>query len=221
MRVDSFVFLSSMYEAIEELEDTEVKLEIYQGICQYALQHRTPDLKNPVSRAMMKIFYPLLDSQYQKRMANTENGKKGGRPKGKTAKLAETEDKAELTQTNPNETETKPGQSLMLNVKCEMDNGKCEMDKKRFTPPSVEEVKAYCLERGNGIDPESFVNFYASKGWLVGKNKMKDWKACVRTWEGRNSNKPADIEPVYSVATNLEYDEERFNELMRRRQSQQ
>ena len=54
---------------------------------------------------------------------------------------------------------------------------------KRFTPPSVEEVRSYCNERNNSVDPESFVDFYSSKGWMVGKNKMKDWKAAVRTWE--------------------------------------
>ena len=58
--------------------------------------------------------------------------------------------------------------------------------KKRFTPPTLEEVKAYCLERGNQVDAEQFIDFYSSKGWMVGKNPMKDWKACVRTWEKRN-----------------------------------
>lgn len=54
---------------------------------------------------------------------------------------------------------------------------------KKFIPPTVEEVRDYCSERNNGIDPEAFVDFYTSKGWMVGKNKMKDWKASVRTWE--------------------------------------
>lgn len=53
----------------------------------------------------------------------------------------------------------------------------------RFSPPTQEEIKSYCLERKNTIDPERFFNFYQSKGWMVGKNKMKDWKAAVRTWE--------------------------------------
>ena len=56
---------------------------------------------------------------------------------------------------------------------------------KRFIPPSVEEVKKYCSERNNSVNAEAFVDFYASKGWKVGKNKMTDWKACVRTWEQR------------------------------------
>lgn len=60
--------------------------------------------------------------------------------------------------------------------------------KSRFVPPTVEEVRAYCLERHNNIDPQMFVDFYASKNWMVGKSKMSDWKASVRTWE-RNSNK--------------------------------
>lgn len=64
-----------------------------------------------------------------------------------------------------------------------------EQTAKRFTPPTVEEVQAYCQERRNNIDPEQFVDFYASKGWKVGNNSMKDWKACVRTWEKRGSSK--------------------------------
>ena len=60
-----------------------------------------------------------------------------------------------------------------------------------FKPPTVDEVKEYCLERGNNIDPETFIDFYESKGWMVGKNKMKDWKAAVRTWEKNRTNNPA------------------------------
>ena len=68
--------------------------------------------------------------------------------------------------------------------------GKDRLDKniRGFTPPSIDEVSAYCTERNNGIDPQHFVDFYEAKGWIVGKNKMKDWKAAVRTWEGRQGN---------------------------------
>lgn len=54
---------------------------------------------------------------------------------------------------------------------------------KRFTPPTLEEVKAYCKERGNHVDAERWHDYYSSNGWRVGKNPMKDWKAAVRTWE--------------------------------------
>lgn len=60
---------------------------------------------------------------------------------------------------------------------------------KRFTPPTPEEVAEYCRERGNKVDPERFVNFYASKGWKVGNQAMKDWKAAVRTWENEDRQK--------------------------------
>lgn len=54
---------------------------------------------------------------------------------------------------------------------------------KRFSPPSVEDVAAYCQERKNGIDAAAFVDYYSARNWTMGKTKMKDWKAAVRTWE--------------------------------------
>lgn len=54
---------------------------------------------------------------------------------------------------------------------------------KRFKAPTFEEVKAYCTERGNHVDPQRFMNYYQANGWKVGKNGMKDWRAAVRTWE--------------------------------------
>lgn len=74
------------------------------------------------------------------------------------------------------------------NIDNNIDNNiviKEEQKTKRFKPPFVEEVYEYCKERNNGIDAQAFVDFYESKNWMVGKNKMKDWKACVRTWERR------------------------------------
>jgi len=58
--------------------------------------------------------------------------------------------------------------------------------RKRFIKPSVEEIKKYCDEQKNDVDAEQFFNFYESKGWMVGRTKMKDWQASVRTWEIRN-----------------------------------
>ena len=58
---------------------------------------------------------------------------------------------------------------------------------KRFTPPTVEEVSQYCEERGNGIDPDNFIDHYQANDWMRGKSKIKDWKACVRTWEKNKS----------------------------------
>ena len=60
-------------------------------------------------------------------------------------------------------------------------------EKSRFVPPSLDEVMKYCLTRNNQVDPQTFIDFYESKGWMIGKNKMKDWKAAVRTWEKRET----------------------------------
>lgn len=67
-------------------------------------------------------------------------------------------------------------------------NNKDELKKskpkeKPFKPPTLEEVRAYCQERKNDVDPERFIDYYTANGWHVGKNKMKDWRAAVRTWE--------------------------------------
>lgn len=58
--------------------------------------------------------------------------------------------------------------------------------RQRFKKPSIEEITNYCKERNNNVNPNKFYDFYETKGWYVGKNKMKDWKACIRTWEQRD-----------------------------------
>lgn len=60
----------------------------------------------------------------------------------------------------------------------------------RFVPPSVDEVKRYCMENGYGVDGERFVSYYESNGWMVGRNKMKSWKAAVRNWATKEQDKP-------------------------------
>lgn len=73
--------------------------------------------------------------------------------------------------------------------------------RKPFIKPTVEEVKAYCKERDNKVDPYQFVDFYESKGWKVGNQPMKDWKAAVRTWEKRDSGKSSPSKTPYKGRT--------------------
>ena len=112
--------------------------------------------------------------------------------------------------------ETLPSNALVTNgnteieiekeIDIEKDKEKSKSKAKRFTPPTLEEVTAYCNERGNNVDPQHFIDYYTSNGWLVGKNKMKDWKAAVRTWERNNfnNNKPntkaQELDDFYDVA---------------------
>lgn len=72
----------------------------------------------------------------------------------------------------------------------EIEKSESKTKRKRFTPPTLEEVRAYCNERNNNVDPQRFIDYYTSNGWQVGKNKMKDWKAAVRTWERNGYSKP-------------------------------
>ena len=65
----------------------------------------------------------------------------------------------------------------------------------QFNPPTIEEVIAYCLERNNNVNPNTWHDFYSSKGWMVGKNKMKDWKAAVRTWEHKDKQRGQSSQP--------------------------
>lgn len=77
----------------------------------------------------------------------------------------------------------------------------------RFSPPTVEEVHAYCQEKGYAIDPQRFVDYYQSNGWRVGKNPMKDWKAAVRNWnskqDGKENNGKVKSEPLWTVGTTV------------------
>ena len=65
-----------------------------------------------------------------------------------------------------------------------------------FKKPTLVEVQNYCILRKNNIDAESFIDFYESKGWQIGKEKMKSWKACVRTWEGREKKNPKTMSKI-------------------------
>ena len=65
-----------------------------------------------------------------------------------------------------------------------------------FKKPTLDEVKNYCILRKNNIEAESFIDFYESKDWLIGKNKMKNWKACVRTWESREKKNPKTMSKI-------------------------
>lgn len=87
-----------------------------------------------------------------------------------------------------------------VNILTENQKGKETKTKEKKIPPKQEEVIDYCKSRGKGVDPEKWFDFYTSKGWMVGKNKMKDWKAAVRTWE-KNSTPNDDNRPAYKRLT--------------------
>lgn len=109
------------------------------------------------------------------------------------------ENKKQLALQSVTECVTKSNESKSIEIDIDKETEKEKKKgspQKRFTPPSLEEVQAYCSERGNGIDAAAFIDFYKSKNWYVGKTKMSDWKAAVRTWESRNRKQG---KPSYST----------------------
>lgn len=86
----------------------------------------------------------------------------------------------------------------------------------RFKKPTIDEIRAYCQERKNAVDPEKFWNYYESNGWKVGKNPMKDWRACIRgTWEKRAEPiKVQDDLPTYDPNRNKRLSDEELNNLL-------
>ena len=73
----------------------------------------------------------------------------------------------------------------------------------RFAAPALEDVAAYCKERGNGVDAQRFIDYYTANGWRVGKQPMKDWKAAVRTWEGREKKSASRAEEIFAEVCGL------------------
>jgi hypothetical protein len=126
------------------------------------------------------------EKRFKQSMASKENGKLGGRPK--KAKPKQNRSKTEANNSNIMEKH-----NIENNFKgVEIEAVKLmEIDKiknKKFTKPTIQEIKDYCLERKNNVDVNKFFNYYEANGWKVGKNAMKDWQACVRTWEGNSYN---------------------------------
>lgn len=86
----------------------------------------------------------------------------------------------EKYQSGDTENDTETGTET---IRRRVQNKNVKNEKNKFSPPSLDEVRAYCQERNSGVDPEAWVNHYAAKGWMIGKAPMKDWRAAVRTWE--------------------------------------
>ena len=163
MTRDSMVFYRSFMEGIAYLDEKD-QLEAFWSIIRYALDGEEPDCSGPA-----KGIFCLAKPQIDANTARYKNGIKGGRP-------------ASEPEPNQNQTETKAEPNENENVNVLKENTLKGVKEKRFAPPTREEVAAYCAEKGYKVDADRFVDFYESKGWFVGKNKMKNWQAAVRNW---------------------------------------
>lgn len=218
---ESFVFFKSWKDAINGLPP-DVRLEIYEAVVEYGTLGNVPDLK-PMAAIAFNFIKNDLDRSAEKYAKiverNKTNGKKGGRPKNpeNPVGFSETQEKHNkddneydddndilLGKESKEGDELFPGEDNILepDKNSDPDLSKKVAPKKVFRPPSVQEVQAYCNERSNGISGYEFVTFYQSKGWMIGKNKMKDWQAAVRTWEAKR-NKDGNNQKTGSGSSNV------------------
>ena len=188
---DTFIFYRSFYEMAKEMSDVE-RLSFFDAICEYALNFKEVELKG-IAKICFIGAKPNISAnikRYQNGKLGAEHGKKGGRPKTPKKPLNNPSGDFE---NNPKETPNKNkdvNNNKDLECKSELEMKIIIPKPKGFTPPTLEEVKKYCLERKNNVKPQKWLDHYQSNGWKVGKNQMKDWKAAIRKWEDSDYNQP-------------------------------
>ena len=218
MERESFVFYRSFYEGIKELP-RDIQGEVLTAIMEYGLNGVTTENQKQITKAMFALIKPQLDANNQR----FENGKKGGRPKANCNQTeTETKPKQNRNKTKPEpnvnvndnvndnnisflEKKKQKSDVAFSDLENENENSESPIEtlqtpkeqsgggRKKFTIPTPEEVQAYCDERKNDISGQQFCDFYSSKGWKVGSQPMKDWKAAVRTWEIRRKDQSPPI----------------------------
>lgn len=205
---------------VETLPDAEAG-QLFKALFRYGDEPKQPDGLSPLAFVAFQAMRPYLDENREKWeqtcAARAEAGRAGGYAKAaNAAKLANAKfakqnvaNLADFDSENDTESELVPhidegntnGASAAPASKGER--------KQRFTPPTIEEVAAYCNQRSNGIDPQAFIDFYESRNWMLSKGiKMSEWKAAIRTWEKRDraSGKAAPSSGDYS------FDQSIFNQ---------
>ena len=239
MKKETFLFYADWLNVIRDLP-SEVQLEVYQAIAEYAIYDNLIELK-PLAKVAFGFIKQTIDRDTQKYISisekRSEAGKRGGRPlknnelkesneKQKKQLLSEKSKKSNCPlndndnvndNVNDNDIsflEKKKQKSDVAVSDLENENSESLIEtlqtpkeqsgggRKRFTIPTPEEVQAYCNERNNDISGQQFCDFYSSKGWKVGSQPMKDWKAAVRTWEVRRKDTtPSITQPQAQIST--------------------
>ena len=203
-----FCAYHSMLDATRKLSDAEVG-RLFRGLLHYSATGEQPDNLQGREEIVFDIFSQQIDREVEKyndacvrNRQNITSRYQSLRPvtSGYDPKQEKEKDKDKEEEKDKEKDKEKRG-SIRAQV--------------RFTPPTVDEVEAYAKEKGyKGFSAQRFVDFYASKGWMVGKSPMKDWRAAVRGWASRD-NEPRQIAPKDNPAHNYEqreYKDEDFGD---------
>ena len=243
MKKETFLFYADWLNVIRDLP-SEVQLEVYQAIAEYAIYGNLIELK-PLAKVAFGFVKQTIDRDTQKYISisekRSEAGKKGGRrlkdseleesnEKQKKQLLSEKSKKSNCPLNDNDNVNDNDISFLKKETKSDVAVSDLENEnleslletlqtpkeqsgggRKRFTIPTPEEVQAYCDERKNGILGQQFCDFYSSKGWKIGKEPMKDWKAAVRTWEMRRKDQSPSItqpQPQISTPKRIRFDDD-------------
>ena len=187
-----FYFKESWFNAVKDLPEG-LRREVYDSIITYAFTGTCTELKPMARIAFSAIKSDIdLDRETSAQFRELANKRWGKCDAYAVAYASESDAYAEKEEA-PKEKVT-PKEIPEEEKRKEKDIDK-SISKKKFSKPTITDVADYCKERGNNVNATQFFNFYESKGWMVGKSPMKDWKAAVRTWEQKDrrtsySNKP-------------------------------
>ncbi|HET8838480.1 MAG TPA: DUF6291 domain-containing protein [Flavobacteriaceae bacterium] len=187
MNRDGFIFYRSFYEGIKELP-REIQGEVLTAIMEYGLNGATTESLKPVAKAIFTLIKPQIDANNKK----FENGSKGGRPSKKETEPKPNENQDETKQEpKPENPKPKEKEKEKVNVKEKVNEKRGK--KKSFSPPKILEVYEYMLLKIPETETakkesQKFHDFYESKNWFVGKNKMANWKSAVSGWINRMDN---------------------------------
>jgi len=181
-----FTFFRSFRDAVA-MTDPDEQLVLYKAIADYALDQTEPDISTLGS--LGKLCWTAIRPNIESGLIRFRNGCKGGAPKGNRNACKTDEKQAEIN--------LKTTEPLLNRNENEEENTECRKRGKRtFIVPAKEDIKVYIAETGLAVDAERFFDYYTANGWMVGRNKMKDWQAAVRNWASRE-----DLTPTSSTVT--------------------
>lgn len=187
---DSMIFYSSFSSAIKRLPPEE-QLKALWSILDYGL-----DGKEPEEDGFFRIIFDMAKPQIDANTKRKTNGSGGGRPPKTNGyekeKLMVSDSKTNGYENRKPNVNANVNDNANVNVNVKKENTE---KKAHFVPPTLENVIGYCRENGYKVDAQRFIDFYESKGWMVGKNKMKDWRAAVRNWSRQDRREVIKDEP--------------------------
>jgi hypothetical protein len=182
---DSFIFYRSFFSATKHLNQVE-KAQLFEAICSYALDGNLSLLEG-TPQGMFELIKPQLDANRKRFENGCKKKQKISKTEAKNKQIISKDEANVNVNVNVNDNEECKSELINDNLNNNFKSIEIETIKnKKFIKPTLQEIQNYCLERKNNVDANKFYNYYEANGWKVGKNAMKDWKACVRTWEGNN-----------------------------------